>query len=236
MSVCIVSRTRLKAEPMAALVDRRHLLLGGVALAAVGPALAAPLPVPKGNRLAFDVIRKGSKIGTHNLTFVPEGDRLSVHVAVDLAIGLGPITLFRYNHRAIETWRAGKVQAITATTNHDGYRHQLAAIRRDDGLWVEGDRGSYLAPPDTLPATHWNRGMLNGPMVNTETGALMHPKVTDRGMETLATTAGSMIRARHFSLSGDIALDTWYDGTPRWVGLAFTGGDGSEVRYRLASG
>ena len=218
------------------IISRRGLLLGAFSLAAIGRAAAAvhPLPIPPGNRLAFDVIRNGSRIGGHTLDFVISGDRLDVHIAVDLAIGIGPVTLFRYTHRALETWAAGQVQSIDARTNHDGTRHHLTMSRRANGFWVSGDKGSYLAPPETLPATHWTRRTLDGPMVNTETGALMHPQVSDRGIETLMTASAMPLQARHFSLSGDVSLETWYDRSPRWVGLGFAGADGSKISYVLA--
>ena len=218
------------------IISRRGLLLGALSLVAVGRAGAAepPLPVPPGNRLAFDVVRNGSRIGGHFLDFVVSGDRLDVHIAVDLAIGIGPLTLFRYTHRARETWTAGQVQSIEARTNHDGTRHNLTMSRRANGFWVSGDKDSYLAPPETLPATHWNRRSLDGPMVNTETGVLMHPQIKDRGLETLMTASAIPLQARHFSLSGDVSLVTWYDHSSRWVGLGFAGADGSKITYLLA--
>lgn len=221
---------------MVALIGRRRVVLGGLALAAAGSANAAAIPpIPPGNRLAFDVIRNGSKIGTHVLDFEIAGDRLDVNIAVDLAIGIGPLTLFRYTHRAVETWKGGEVQAIDAMTDHDGTKHRLTMKRHPKGIRVVGGKGSYLAPPETLPATHWNRRMLDGPMVNTETGALMHPHITNHGVETVKTISAASVQADHFSLSGDVILETWYDSSPRWVGLGFAGSDGSMIRYLLAT-
>lgn len=220
---------------MRRVIGRRPLLLGALSLAAIGRAQAA-LPIPPGNRLAFDVVRNGSRIGTHVLDFKSSGDRLEVHIAVDLAIGVGPLTLFRYTHRAVETWQAGQVQSIEATTDHDGTEHHLTMRRRGEGIWVVGDKGSYLAPPETLPATHWNRHMLDVPIVNTETGALMRPRIRNHGVEALETASAARVEAQHFSLSGDVSLETWYDQSPRWVGLRFAGADGSTIRYKLAAG
>ena len=66
------------------MIDRRQALSGalmesGLALAGYpSGATAAALPVPAGNRLGFDILRKGSKLGTHVITFAAAGDRLTL--------------------------------------------------------------------------------------------------------------------------------------------------------------
>jgi hypothetical protein len=73
--------------------------------------------------------------------------------------------------------------------------------------------------------------MLDGPMINTQNGMLMHPTVTAMGEDQIPSATGGPIRASHFNLSGDAQLDTWYDAGQNWVGIAFKAADGSEVRY-----
>ncbi len=38
------------------------------------------------------------------------------------------------------------------------------------------------------------------------------------------------IPAKHFALTGDAVLETYYDDAPNWVGLNFKAGDGSSHR------
>jgi Family of unknown function (DUF6134) len=213
------------------MIGRRAVLSGGVCLLAARRAAAA-LPIPNGNRLAFNVVRGSTTIGTHILTFHPDGDRLTVAIAVDIAVSFGPIVLFRYRHRAEERWAGGQVQSLDAETNNDGTKLETHMRRQNDALVVAstGHR-TYTAPPDALPATHWNRAMLNGPFINTQNGELMHPTVTPLGA---AIISGCRHEAWGFALRGDADLDTWYDGVQRWVGLRFNGSDGSEIRYEQA--
>ncbi len=208
----------------------RRLLMGGLAVAPFG-SLQAALPIPAGDRLTFNIIRKGDKIGEHALTFTRTGNELTVSVAVDIVVGFGPIAFFRYKHRATEQWLGGQVVSIEAETNDDGTPRQMNGHRNGSGLVVQGSKAaSYVAPAKSLPGTHWNRAMLDAPFINTEDGRLMSPTVTLAGSERIPEGDRSVM-AQHFRLRGDADLDTFYDAAPSWAGLRFTAHDGSEVRY-----
>lgn len=204
--------------------------MAGPAGAVVRPG--APLPVPADRRLAFRIVRNDSAIGSHVLTFSPAGNALVVRVVVDIAVKFGPITLYRYSHRAEERWEDAAVVSLDADTNDDGTVSRTVVRRVADGYSVEGlGVARYVAPPETLPATHWNRRMLDGPMINTQTAELMRPVVTRVGASRVA---GGTTEADHFTLRGDADLDTWYDARPAWVALRFTAKDGSVIRYERA--
>lgn len=206
------------------MIGRRGFLAGLVTRAA--------LPVPAGDSLSFDIIRKGDRIGEHRLVFRRDGERLTVSVAADIVITFGPIALFRYRHRATEVWDGGRVISVDAATNDDGTPARATARRDDAGLWVEGTKAPrYLAPPASIPGTHWNRAMLNAPFINTQDGRLMAPRVTDAGAR-MVQVADRLVRAEEYQLRGDADLDTFYDAEPAWVGLRFHAKDGSEVLYR----
>lgn len=213
------------------MIRRRLLLAGMAALPATGARAA--LPIPAARRLGFRVVRNGSGIGQHVLAFEPDGPRLTVRISVDLAVGFGPITLYRYTHRAVERWEDGRVVAFQAETNDDGSRSTIAMRRQGDALAVESSRaGRYVAPPGALPATHWNRHMLDGPFINTQTGEVMRPTVRREGPEPLPWAPQR--RGERFVLSGDVDLETWYDASPAWLGLRFRGSDGSAIHYEVA--
>ena len=211
------------------MIRRRTLLVAAACYAAARPARAA-LPVPAGNRMAFSIVRKGGAIGTQVLTFEPDGNRLTVHIAVDIAVTLGPIVLYRYRHRATERWEDGRVTGLDSETNDGGTKDHAKMWWDGESLIVEGSGGPrYVAPPDASPATHWNRKMLDGPMINTQQGKLLRTTVERLGMDN-GPSGGSAL-ADHFALRGDVDMDTWYTPAPRWVGLRFTGRDGVEIRY-----
>ena len=213
------------------MIARRALLVAAGSLPQA--AHASGLPVPAARRLGFRVVRNGSTIGQHVLNFEADGPRLVVRVEVDLAVGFGPITLYRYRHRATETWQDGRVVAFQAETNDDGSVRTVAMRAQGDALAVDSSQaGRYLAPPGALPATHWNRRMLDAPFINTQTGEVMRPAIRPAGIEPLPWAPER--RAERLVLSGDVELETWYDATPAWIGLRFKGSDGSRIHYELA--
>ncbi len=177
-------------------------------------------------------MRKGAKLGTHQLTFDRSGDALTVHVAVDLVFKIGFITLYRYSHHATERWVGDQVVALQTSTSDNGTPNQVTGRRDASGLVIEGTKAPrYVAPANALPATHWNRRELDGPWINTQDGRLMHPKVAPGGSDMIPTAAGAQIRANHYALTGDVQLDMWYDARPSWAGLSFKAKDGSTIRY-----
>jgi len=209
----------------------RRLALGAIAALPASGAVGA-LPIPPARRLGFRVMRNGSNIGQHVLDFEPDGPRLTVRIAVDLAVGIGPITLYRYTHRAVERWEDGRVVSLEAETNDDGSPSTITMRRQDGRLAVESSRaGRYVAPPGTLPATHWNRRMLDGPFINTQTGEVLRPTVRREGAEPLPWAPQR--QGERFVLSGAVDLETWYDAAPNWIGLRFRASDGSGIHYEV---
>jgi len=216
-------------------MGRRALLLATAGLTGAGVAagrLFAALPVPPGNMLAFRLIRRGSEIGRHTLTFEPRGDALTVRVTVDALVTLVSIPIVRYTHRAVETWQDGKLIGLTGETDKNGQHEWVEAERGSEGLVVTGSKTQRYVPPDPVGVTsYWNKRLLEGPMISLEDGVLLRPKVTPRLPETIPLAAGGSVSADHYNLSGSFNVDLWYDRTGTWASMAFSVADGSTVQY-----
>lgn len=209
--------------------SRRHFLAGSAALLFAAPTLAA---LPAGDALAFRIMRKGSRIGTHALTFQKSPDALTVKVDVEIVVTFAYIPLFRYTHHNLECWRGGVVESMDATTDYDG-TPAFAVLRRENGKMIaEGSRAARYEPPaDTLPATHWNKAELAGPMLNPENGMLLRPAIADAGPGHVTTASGADIAARHFTWRGAETLDLWYEPDGTWAALTALAKDGSLLVY-----
>ena len=200
-------------------------------MAAAGTS-AATLPVPKGDSLAFRIIRHGSEIGRHTVTFDRQGEQLTVRVAVDALVTLLSIPVVHYTHRASEIWHGQRLASLSGETDKNG-RHQWASANRTgEGLVVLGSQTRrYIAPEPAFCTSYWDKRALGGPMISLEDGVLLQPKVAARPAETIRLASGGTIPAEHYKLSGAFNVDVWYDQTDTWAGLAFEVADGSDVHY-----
>ncbi len=216
-------------------LTRRAVLAAPFLLVAAAPAL----PVPPGRRLAFIIHRKGSRIGTHTIDFAGDQHLLDVRIAVEIKVTFGPFDLFHYSLRGLEEWRDGVLIHAASNANDDGKMRFARATRNGDRLDVRGSSVKpYLAPPGSVPASHWNEEEVHHPMINAENGELMHVTTVDKGMDTVLDEAGHPIVARHYALTWSEgrktprALDLWYEPSGIWAGLTAIASDGSLIIYR----
>lgn len=211
-------------------LTRRRLLAGSAGL--IGMAPAPDLPTPPGDALAFRLMRDGEPIGTHALAFHRRPDGLDVFVRVNVLVHLGPVPFVRYRHNGLERWHGGRLVLVEATTDRNGTQLQMRAERRHTGMHVTGSSTQpYIAPEDALPTTYWNRRLLNAPMIGTQDGGLLRPRVTDAGTELIPVASGERIAAQRYDLSGDLDLTLFYDRTGEWAGMRFIPPLGGEVSY-----
>jgi hypothetical protein len=214
----------------AQVIGRRGVLLAGACV--VARQAAAALPIPPDNALAFRLIRHGSEIGRHTLAFDRQGETLTVHIAVDAKITLLTIPVAHYTHRSVETWQGDTLVGLTGQTNKNGEQGWMNARRTSEGLVVLGSKAArYVAPPQAIGVSYWNKRMLNGPMISLENGELLRPKVAADKTEAVPLATGGTIPADRYNISGPFNVDVWYDRTGTWASLALDISDGSEVHY-----
>ncbi|GLK52207.1 DUF6134 family protein [Maricaulis virginensis] len=192
-------------------------------LTLLSTAFASPAPVPAEPPadIVFDVLRNGQAFGRHEVRFDEgEAGELLVDIDIELRAGLGPITVFRYEHAAEEVWRDGQLVSLEAETLKDGDRIAVDVERGDTGLI------------DLMPSSHWlGYDPAERRILNTETGEAMPVEIEDLGLETVETASGE-IEARRIRMTGTLTVDLWYDAEGRWVGCAFEA-RGQSIRYVL---
>ncbi len=201
----------------------------GVALAFWAGALSAgAVPVaagsiPEGRVLEFAVLRNGSEIGSHRLEFYPEGNRLRVRVAIDLAVGFGPIVLYRYTHRATEQWEDGNLRSLQAETDDDGRKLKVSASAANGRIEISGSEGEVVGPPDLMPSSYWDSRLLSKlVLLDLHYGIVQPIRITRLPAETILAGGQSVI-ATPYHLDGDYAdLTAWYAEDGTWVKLRFT--------------
>ena len=212
------------------MTSRREVVIGS--LAALGAAATRAAPYPPS--LAFAAFRNGVRIGEQTMQFTADADSLEVRTRADFAVKLGPLTLFRYRHQAVERWRGGRFESLETHTDAGGKRQSVNAERSPAEVVISSDalRTPFRARPDILPFTHWNRAIVRAPLFNPQTGALLHLTASSLGRGPVALAGGTSIMAERIGFTGEVAIDDWYDDAARWTALRGRLADGSTLDYR----
>jgi hypothetical protein len=197
-------------------LSRRRLLAAGLVLAAPAPA---PLRAAEPRRLAFAVLRNGAPIGEHRMTF--SGD--TVATEVQMAVKLGPVTVYRYRHQATERWSGGRFASLDTSTDSNGRAQRVTARRAAAAVIVETSHGRAVLAPDAAPLTHWNPKVFEGPLFNPQDG---------KALKVTAVRKPGGRAAQLWSLRGDAEIDDWYDEQSVWTALRGRLKDGSTLEYR----
>jgi hypothetical protein len=186
--------------------------------------------------LRFDVLRNNSRIGHHVIKFREENEELIASIAVEISVGFGPITLYRYTHKVREKWRDGAFLSLESVTNDNGKHYRVSAARTEDNVIVKSSVARQtMLRPEAVPLTHWNKLCVERPLFNPQDGAIMTPGVKLHGEETVILGDGRKVRAIRYSLMLQPALDDWYDSAGHWTALRTKGWDGSVIAYRRAA-
>jgi hypothetical protein len=230
-------REGLKAEEERALEEglTRRCLVGGALLLPALPVFAAiPSPEPLRRNLNFAVWRGGTQIGRHSVRFDGGDAAFQVAIEAEMLVKFGPIPVFNYHHEAQESWRDGRFTALRSRTTTNGREESVSATRTDEGVAIvrEDGRAPLKTAADAHPLTHWNAAVLEGPLFNPQTGALMREKVTRRPAEAVRLTDGRTVTGTRYALSGGVEITDWYDDAATWVALRGKAPDGSIIEYR----
>lgn len=200
---------------MSLLIARRELILGGAGLALVPGAALAALP----NKLAFQVFRNGTKVGEHQVVFTGDDAARTATTDVAMTVKIGPVPVFKYTHKAVEKWAAGKWLSVDTTTSNNGKIQKVSAKAMPGFVQIDGPAGSIKGPADALPLSHWNQGSFGKPLFNQQEGKLLKVKCTQ-------------VAPGHWSIRGDAEIDDFYDGSGNWMALQGKLDDGSKMEYK----
>jgi hypothetical protein len=220
-------------------VTRRRLL--GLAVAATATAVIGPSrPIRAGaggrRALRFRVLRHGSPIGEHRVTFRPDGDRLTVETRVEIAVKVLFFTAFRFKHEAEEVWQSDRLVWVTSTTDDNGTQLEVSGTAVADGFRIIGADGPFLASAHLLTSNAlWDRRIVRETrLIDVQHGGeigLVAKRLDD---EHVDTPQGLVRATRHHLITPYYAGSVFHDGDGRWVkGLLELKGE--RVEYALAT-
>ena len=207
--------------------------LVAILVGAAAPAARAEI-VPESGILDFTVVRDGSNIGTHHLTFRRKDDHIDVDVVSRIAVKVAFITVYRFDHDGHEAWQAGKLMTMETKTHDDGKDHLLKVVRNGNGSFhATADGKSFDSDGAAVPASLWNPEFVkSGKLMNSLVGGPLKVSVAYKGEEAIKVH-GKDVKAKHFSMTGEFERELWYDDHWVLVHMELKGKDGSKVQYVL---
>lgn len=207
------------------------LMLAVAGALAAQPATAAPAAL----ELQFAVSYDDRQIGTHRFEIRRDGAQKAVRSEADFLVRVVFVTLYRYQHLALERWQDGCLRQLESETNDNGRRYQVRID--DDPAALRIERRAPEAAVESVPIdcaasfAYWDLAELERTaLINSQTGA-----VTPVRLDHLGADVVDGIPAHHYRLQpeGLDPIDLWYrqsDGL--WLRLE-TRRDTSVLRYRL---
>ena len=184
-------------------------------------------------QLDYVVFRDGEPVGRHVIEFNRQGDSTNVKITTHVAVKLAFITVYRFDHSGVESWKGNHLLSMKSETYDDGTSHQLSVTSEGDHLSVAADGTQSDAPAAILPASLWQAGTVHqSSLLNTLDGTVMRVSVRDEG-EDLLNTDGKSFPAHHYKMSGGLQRELWFDKSNTLVRLQFAAKDGSNIVYQL---
>ena len=174
---------------------------------------------------AFEILRKGKKIGTHYIRFSSSEEGLKVDIDITIKVKIGPITVYAYQHNNSELWREGQLRAIETKTDENGKDHFISGVATSEGFKVNSKSGEILLPAGIMPTSYWQTDFTdNALLLDTQRGTALNVIITEQSYDESVTAA-------QYRVAGDLKLDLWY-GEDRLRKLTFDNG-GTLIEYRV---
>lgn len=180
----------------------------------------------------FGVYLDDKRIGTHRFTVERDatGNVERVTSQAEFTVKVLGIPVFRYQHAAVENWRAGCLESIDTETHVNGKRMSLTGRRNAAGFEVDvssSDGEHRRALPACIASyAYWDADTLrqHRELLNGQTGAYQPVEQV-----LVPDSQRSLLELK----GGDFQIDVRYENDDgRWVSLETTTQDGRALHYR----
>ena len=182
--------------------------------------------------MRYEVLRKGKKIGSHTIQFVPKPQGLQVTAHTKMKVKLLFVTVFKYEYVSEELWCGDTLLSAQTKVNDNGDKLETSLLRTEQGYSVNTPRGSEEIDVEFQSTNHWNINVTKANQVfNTITGELNNVSYLPVEDTSIDTALGSKPVTR-YEVSGDLNINSFYDRAGNWSGMAFDHADGSPIEFR----
>lgn len=223
-------------ETVARTNRRRTLRL--FAAVALSPFLALPFrsrAAAAPPNLSFRALRNGKPIGVHMVSFRQDGERLVVTTLIDISVKVLHFTAFYLKHEAEEVWQAGRLLAVTSTTDDNGTRLRVSGSVVPAGFRIIGEEGPFLAPAHLLTSNMlWDTRMLSADrLIDVQYGGVIGLAVKALGPALVDTPLGQVPANRHHLITPHYTGTLFHNSSGGWI-KALIEAKGEIIEYALA--
>jgi len=149
------------------LVMALSLLMAGVAAAAPAPVTC----VPQDGQINYRVYNDDQPVGRADMVILRNGRETQIHTAIDIDVKMLGISLYRYRHKSVETWRDGRFQSLRGVSEEPRRRYDVRIDRDGDLLHVNRNGEEFDVRATLLTELVWCQGAArSGQIVSTLTG------------------------------------------------------------------
>jgi len=211
-------------------LPRLHrLLLPWLLLAGSGPVQAQP------QQWSFRVFLDDKPIGTHVFTLREQDTLRELRSEASFTVTFLGLTLYRYEHLALERWKGDCLLSLEARTNDDGAKKTVQARLEGASLTVDANGRQEQLAGCLKTFAYWNPAILVADrLLNAQTGRLEPVRIQAQGPDQITNAKGRPSPANRYQILGpEQPITLWYDAASRWVGLESKVGGGRRLTYRL---
>jgi len=104
----------------------------------------------EGRVIDYRITRNGDDIGTHRVRFERGDSQMTLEHEISIRVRILALEAYRYDLRAREVWREGRLVGFSSTTDRNGDALQVFARRGGSGIRVRAAGGERVTPWGTL--------------------------------------------------------------------------------------
>ena len=157
------------------------------------------IPIPKGNKATFDIIRKNKVIGTIETTFTKKDELLIINTNVDVDVKIFFFPAYKFTQTTKETWLKDEFIEVEGHTNFEDEREYFITGKDTENNFIaNGMDGELILDKNILPSNYLNKEILKQKkMFDTQKGIVREIKVTKLDDETIEINKKKIITEKY---------------------------------------
>lgn len=182
----------------------------------------------------FRVSLDEKEVGTQQFRMVPDGRFKRLEIEADFRVKILFATVYRYEHRNVETWHGDCLVAINSSTDANGDSYFVSGVLREGSLDINGTMGENKLSGCVSSFAYWNPDFLqNQQLLNSQDGALVDVEVIGPIPDQRLVRGAVQPAVRYQLKSGEIDLQLWYSLDDEWLALESLTQGGRTLRFEL---